>query len=564
MRNLLFLSFILFFTVSLFLSCANTKPPTGGPRDTLAPVLIYADPEMGELNFKGNEIELEFDEFVEAPQLFNKLIITPTIQSKFKSSVNRRSVIIRFNEDEPFEENTTYTLNFQDAIVDITEKNPTDSNRFVFSTGDYLDSLYINGKITNLMTGKVVEEATVALYNANDTLNVFEDKPLYFGKTTSNGVYSIENIKNGRYLLFAFKDQNKNLTLETNSEAYGFYGDTLNLDNSIDSLKIPIQKLNVSEIFVLSKFPTGRYFEINFNKAITDFKLDPEINNLNISANLVDNNKKLRIYNTFETIDSLQTILTVSDSIDQVAIDTFYVKFQPSQREPNPLTLSVKPATNTSIEKEFIAQLKFSKPVESINFDSIYFRYDSLNVIQFTAEDSIEWSQHQDQALIYKSLFNPADTVKNDVNQNGRSENISRTSTEIMFNVGKGAFMGVENDSSESKTLKYSFKIPEQYGSINGSIDTYYNSFIVQLLNNRNDVVSQIINVKNFIFNLIEPGEYRIRVLVDENNNGEWDPGNIKELIEPEKVMFYRDSTTSQETLLLKANWELKDNNINF
>jgi len=113
MRNLLFLSFILFFTVSLFLSCANTKPPTGGPRDTLAPVLIYADPEMGELNFKGNEIELEFDEFVEAPQLFNKLIITPTIKSKFKSSVNRRSVIIRFNEDEPFEENTTYTLNFQ-------------------------------------------------------------------------------------------------------------------------------------------------------------------------------------------------------------------------------------------------------------------------------------------------------------------------------------------------------------------------------------------------------------------------------------------------------------------
>ena len=366
------------------------------------------------------------------------------------------------------------------------------------------------------------------------------------------------------YLLFAFQDQNKDLKLETSKEAYGFYGDTLSLNQSVDSIFLPIQKLNTRDIIILSKFPIGRYFDINFNKAISDFVLESANENIDIIANLLEGQEKLRVYNTFENIDSLETFLTVTDSIDQVAQDTFYIKFNPSEREPNPLTYSIKPNNNSAIETDFVGVLNFSKPVASINYDSIYFVYDSLTNVDVSATDSLVWSEHRDRLIMYKTLFNPADTISASTNTENENGSNKRTSPEIAYYSGKGAFIGFEQDSSQQKSLTYNFKIPEQYGTIKGNIDTEYISFIVQLLDNRNKVVSQIINDRNFVFDMIEPGEYRIRILVDENNNGEWDPGNIHQLIEPERVLFFRDETTNTEKLILKANWELMDNNINF
>ncbi|MFN7331097.1 MAG: Ig-like domain-containing protein, partial [Bacteroidota bacterium] len=158
MRTLIHLVIILF----LLARCANQTSPTGGPQDKKPPVLIKSFPKDNQRNFVGKTFELEFDEYVQLKNANEEVLITPSLGKKSKIVAKKNRVII--NPEKPLQENTTYTINFRDAVQDLNERNPVYNLRLAFSTGPEIDSLKIVGSVNELFKEQPPDKITVALY----------------------------------------------------------------------------------------------------------------------------------------------------------------------------------------------------------------------------------------------------------------------------------------------------------------------------------------------------------------------------------------------------------------
>jgi hypothetical protein len=218
--------FILLATVLLLQQCAKQTAPTGGPKDAIPPQLVRSNPEKKGVNFKGNEIELTFDELIQLNNPREQLIITPSIGKKFELTAKKNRVTLELNA--PLQENTTYNINFRESIQDLTEKNPA-KIKLAFSTGSYIDSLSVTGFVIDLLTDLRVKNYTVALVQATDTFNIFKHPASWISLTDDAGKFSIENLKPGSYFLYAFEDRNKNLIVDSKTEKYGFKSENINL-----------------------------------------------------------------------------------------------------------------------------------------------------------------------------------------------------------------------------------------------------------------------------------------------------------------------------------------------
>jgi len=543
----LFFSLLIFF---LFNQCANTKNPTGGPRDTIPPSLIYSNPNNFSTNFKGNEIEFEFNEYIEVDQLTNNLIITPRVQSEFKSRYNKNRFTLEFEEDNPFSDSTTYILNFQETIKDINERNPWDSSKFVFSTGNYLDSLSISGTVKDLMTDNPAKEAVVTLYFVDDTLDVFTDKPPYFSNVDEEGIFSITNLKPAAYNIYAFNDENNNLTIDSDSEPYGFINQSIQLDSSINNVNIDLYPLNLNKIRLFTAQSIRNNFDISFNKSLDSYTLSPQDTTIKYFSNLVENKTKIRIYDSNLNLDSIRTKLRVTDSIAQTLDTLLYVKFEESEAPKVDFSQSFKPDNNSGISTDFSAEAKFNKPIISINYDSLYIKYDSIT-LQYLNANHISFNKRNDQVNINIELW--ADSIRYQ----------EETAQPIQFYAGIGTFISVEQDSNQTIKRQYSLFDPTTVGIIKGTIQSEIDSFTIQLLDQQYKVLRSIENQHEYAFNNVQPGTYLIRILFDENMNGSWDPGNIFNNQTPEPVVFFKNPDT-EDKIILKANWEMTDINIQY
>lgn len=209
--------------VFLLTSCARQSAPTGGPKDTIPPVLVRAIPPNEAINFNDKEIQLLFSETVILNAPKEQLIVTPTIGKEYKIVNRKNSVILTF--EDPLEDSTTYTFNFRESVQDITEKNPVRNLQLAYSTGTYIDSLSIEGTVFDMLRGKEIKDATVALHVENDTFNILEDPASYFTKTDEKGKFKISHLKPDNYYLYAFEDKNRNLIVNSRTESYGFKSD---------------------------------------------------------------------------------------------------------------------------------------------------------------------------------------------------------------------------------------------------------------------------------------------------------------------------------------------------
>ncbi|MDZ7604739.1 MAG: Ig-like domain-containing domain [Cyclobacteriaceae bacterium] len=289
-------SIITIFFISAITRCANVTAPTGGPKDTIPPSMVNSIPLNKSINFKDNTIYLEFDERIKEDKLKDQLIITPVITGKYENTIKKN--LFKMTFDEPFADSTTYTLNFREGIQDISESNPSLTNKFTFSTGSFIDSLTVYGLTTNLLNSDTIENAIVGLFRVEDTVNIFNGSPYYFSQTDEKGYYSIENIKNGKYIAAAFTDTNKNLKLDFKSESYAFKKDTLVLDSIPIELNFKLYKLDITPFRQTTALPTGIYYEINFNKYVIDFIQNPiDTTTQKLYANLSKQNKSIRFYN---------------------------------------------------------------------------------------------------------------------------------------------------------------------------------------------------------------------------------------------------------------------------
>ncbi|MFT4643835.1 MAG: hypothetical protein ACI8ZX_000231, partial [Planctomycetota bacterium] len=196
--SLLLLSILLF-------SCAEIVAPSGGEKDTQPPKVKKSSPENYTTNFNSNKIEIKFDEFIKLNSGGGNILISPSLENKPKFELIGKKVIIIFKEKLLKE--TTYIINFGSSIKDNNEGNILKDYKFIFSTGSFIDSLKIEGKVLNAFNKEAVDNVLVALYKKDED-SVLYKKPLYFTKTNKEGQYSLENLKSNSYQIVALEDKN--------------------------------------------------------------------------------------------------------------------------------------------------------------------------------------------------------------------------------------------------------------------------------------------------------------------------------------------------------------------
>lgn len=567
--------FILIISVAFIISCAQQGNPTGGPKDTIPPTLLESYPEDKTLNYTSKEFKFIFDERITADKLKQSLIITPFTENKFEFKVKKNQLLIAF--EESFDSLTTYTLNFADGVTDVTEKNPAINLKLAFSTGPIIDSIYVSGVVTDLYKNEPLDQILVTLYHISDTLNLLTGKPRYFTKTDEDGNFLIENIKDGKYRIYAFDDKNNNMTNEPDEEAHGFLADTLDLSTSRTDINIRTQLLNINPLRFSRGKTSGIYYDIVYNKYIEEYDIKLYRNPKRLPVpknNLIDANKSIRMYYDSAYIhdkDSIGLIINAYDSLENQSIDTVFVKFRESKRKAATFNATLTPSNNSKIDPRLELKFQFDKPIDHFNQDSIRFQYDTL-YYNILPDSLFQWNKNQTELKIKVELNRTffkkkidslsmmyADTANKDSIYVLRRNYLSRIDTLSQFFVTPAsAFISTENDSSKSFIHKYSFKRSEDFGSVSGTVNTQHASYILQLVTTGYKVVKSLKSPTKYYFGNIKPGKYTFRILLDTNEDGIWDYGNLLQNKEAEPIFFY------EEEFDLRANWQLENIDISF
>ena len=532
--------------------CANQGAPGGGPEDLTPPKLIETIPANETLNFDGEEITLTFDEWVTVEQLGSQLIVSPRLGKTPTYRIKKNSVIIELQE--PLQDSTTYVFNFREAIKDITKGNAAVNLTLSISTGNFIDSMQVNGMVMNYFENEPLADATVGLYPKGDTLDLFTGQPTYFATTDGSGHFKIQNIRAGDYSIFAWKDENSNLMANARNEAYGFLTDTISLrGDSIGPITILTQSVDTQPLKVNSSRPSGQYYQVTYNKPLTKYSIDYLNREETVPYNLVDDKKVIRFYKPIPK-DSIGVIITAYDTLMQTQVDTFHVKFIESQRPAANFTITTNPKTSTQVAQENVMKFTFSKPVATTLQDSIYWQLDSTTRIQATINPTA-WNASKDiwdlsiplPDSVTKTSYEQSDTL----HQNPIAERIPLTGS-ITLILPFGTFISVEGDTLAKTEVALQKINPEETATIRGKLNSPYTNHTIQLIKD-GAIAREISAVTNYEFKNVIPGDYKLRVLVDKDGDGIWEPGNILTNTEPEPVFFYPDQIT------LRANWERSD-----
>ena len=549
-----------FICLLFFLSCARQTAPTGGPKDTIPPVLLKAIPHQGQTNYQNKSVELTFNEMLLLNNPKEQIIIIPDVGKDFDVSTKKNKLSITFEND--LNENTTYSLNFRDAVQDITEKNPTKNLKLAFSTGNYIDSLSISGVVYDILKSKEIEDATVALFQS-DTFDIFQHKPSYFSKTDKKGTFIIDNLKPGRYHLYAINDKSNNLIVESKSEPYGFLSKTLNLTKDTANITLHINHLDTRPLKITSARPSGTFFNIKTSKTISHYTVT---SNTNIISSFTEDQENIRIYNTFHDLDSIQIQLHIQDSIYQTIDTTIYAKFSQRTLSPEPFTATPSDFRVIGTKGILSGKIQFNKPIHSINYDSTFYQIDSTTLVRITPEHltldtprNLLTIHTTFDRMLLQTINTPSPQDK-PRRQLPAPPNTTSTNTKPAIShqsiFSRNSFISIENDSSTAirQTLKPTTF--ETTGIILVKIQTDNPNFIVQLLTRDYQVLETRINESSINFEDLEPSTYQIRLIIDSDGNKAWSPGNFYDNKQPEPITYYR--TEKQETIInLKANWEL-------
>jgi len=518
----------------LFGRCAQVVSPTGGKKDSIAPKLIESIPLNKTLNFKENRVELFFDEYVIVDNITQKLIITPEADNPYTYKLNGTSVVLNFKKQ--FQDSTTYTLNFGDAIKDFAERNPAKNLKLVFSTGNSLDSGRVYGSVKDVRTSKPILDVLVGLYNISDTLNPAKQKPFYFSRTDSSGVFSIENVQAKTYTMIAIDDKNRNMLFNAKDERIGFISKPVNAGSDSLNYQINMSISDNSPLKIQRTLPKVNNYTVVFSKPIEQVKVT--FMNKDTLPYVTENGLQIKFFNVQPHPDTTMIKLTVMDSLGKTTDFDQKIAFlapRGKERQRDPFTVTSEPQQNKPLSSNFTYKLTFSKPIQTINTKSIQLISDSLT---HETLDILKWG------------WNPYHT---ELTINARS--FAKDS--IRWDFPKGSIISVEGDTLSRLLSKHPVLKEEDYGIISGNVihsDTS-NHFIVELVDEQYKVLQSFYRTP-YTFRQIPQGKYFLRVIIDKNNNRRWDSGQIDENRQPEAIIYM------PEKMLIKSNFELNDVNI--
>lgn len=518
--------------------CATVNSPEGGPKDTTAPVLVSSNPKDQQLNVKTNLITLEFDEEVQQNNLKKELLITPNLENTYKVRSNKNQLILEFQK--AFQDSTTYILNFRKGIQDITEKNVAQDLKLAFSTGSFIDSSRVKGTVVNLLTAEPLKEAIVAMYPADDTLSIRKNKPYYQTETNGTGEFTFTNIREGAYRIYALQDQNNNALYDNENERIAYLQSPIKVTPEEQQVELRAVKIDTKAPILLKRDRFADRFSGAYNEGVVTVDIKKEGSPKDtLSYKLGTDGRRIELFKT-QNFSGGKVIITAVDSSRNIASDTIQIEFTTRyQQNINGAQIKVvnnnrdnytyKPGQELTIELQAPFRITGTTPVSIIT--------DSVSSIPLNYPTDIK---------------------------------LDRTATELTFTVPKlrtrvdpysitldsTQIIPVEGPRFSLPELQFQITEEGGTGSVTGKLITKYKSYTIQLINSNNKVVDEVHNSIRYNFKNNQPGEYRIRVMIDENNNGRWDGPDPTFERNPERVYFH------PEKINIRANWVLEDVNI--
>ena len=530
--SLLFAFLSLGISLVFLQSCAQMASPTGGKKDTLAPVVINSIPLNQSKNYKGKKIELNFNEYVAVKNLNQELLITPSI-GNYETRIRPMGLTLVL--DSTLKDSTTYTFNFRNAIEDIAEQNKGKNVKLVFSTSNSIDSLKIQGQVKHLLTNKKVDNVTVGLYPYTDTLSIDKAKPYYFVRTDTSGTYALENLAAGKYYIAAFEDGNNNLLYNSAKESVDFITEPFIDLNKNETRDFKIALQNQDALKLSKTTTTAKTVLYEFNRGIAAAEL--RFSSTEKPIYQIENNRYLRIYaGNLNKADTLKIEAALEDSIGRKYELSLKAKFRELAKkdkpETTPLGFDVFPKAGTLIVATDSVLIIFPKPVSKWDSKKVHILTENDDDLTFP-DEAFSWNKFQN-ILTIKSDFLPL------VNK-------------FTLSLSKTAFVGPEADSTQEFKQLITRLDTEETGSIEGGFRTPGN-YIYQLL--RGDKFEKAYEQKSTSscsFQNIQPGIYTLRAIVDTNKNGQWDIGNYKTKTKSEPIYYF------DTKIKLKANFQLSD-----
>lgn len=528
--NLLILLGLL-FTFSLFNGCASVQSPTGGPRDTIQPAIVNETPKNLSKNFASKKIEIEFDEFIKLSNEFTEISISPALE--YPPSFRAKKELLTIEFEKELEKNTTYTINFGKAIADVNESNILKNYTYVFSTGNEIDSLSLSGKVINALTKEKVKDVTVFILPVSQDSLFGKKKASFYTGTDTSGNFKLSNLREDTYRIYALNEQGGGDRIFNNyNEEIGFLTDPLKLNKDTSGLILRLFKeLPVTFIVTDRKIEPDGKISMIFNKSIEKPQvtiLEPAELNTKKTVEFSNTKDSVSIWLPEITFDSIK----VQVNSDKQSLDTIILRRNKRDTYNKSLTI-IDNLTGTKLKPSSDLTIRFSAPIQNMQ----------TNLISLL-EDSVQVTGMQ----IIKSTTDP---------RNYQIKYPWKLKKQYILNLKENAFTDVVNNKSKLYNRKFELDTEDNYGSISVKLivpDTN-KTYIVQWLGEKNDVKREDKISKNSTLNYTRypTAKYFIRIIYDENKNGQWDTGNVKSKIQPEK------SWTFEKTIVLRPNWDLEE-----
>lgn len=523
--------YILFLGVILLTSCAKRGSITGGLKDTLAPVLKSSLPKNFSTQFKGNQIKLTFDEYIKLKDLNKQLVISPPMKHEPIITPTVASKFINIQIKDTLLPNTTYSINFGQSIADNNEGNPYNQFKYVFSTGDYIDSLALGGRIKDAYDKEVTNFVSIMLYEMNETYTdsiIYKETPRYVTNTLDSlQTFRLENLKAGKYMLVALKDLNNNNKFNPQNEKIGF-------------IKYPITIPN-DTVFELElfqeKLPLKAYKpkQASGNRLLVGYDGKQNFKNSKPKIVLKDNGTILEtIVTQFPKKDSLQ------------------VWYQPIKADSLQMEVS-----NETYQKTFSFKIKDQKK-DSLNITAL--QSGKLNFRdRFTLESEtplVQFDSTKIKIINKDSLAVKYTTEYDDFNQrlyfDFKKEPLEKYSITLLPNAVSDFYKNT-ND-----TLSYRLSTSElaDYGNLTIDLKNVKRfPIIVELTNKKGDVIiasAYSEGETKIEFNSLNPAMVSLRAIYDDNKNKEYDPGIFLEKKYSEEVIYF------SKEIDVRANWDVE------
>ena len=593
---------VMLFGALLLTKCASTMVPTGGPKDTLPPVIVYMEPDNFTTNvdtLRPPKIYVEFNEYVQIKDQQKELYTSPAM--KKKPSVARRGRGIVVTIKDTLRPNTTYAINFGSSIQDNNESNPLHSMRYVFSTGPEIDSMYMSGYTADSYKADSVSKSFIYFFIADSVeqpqewdSTMFKYKPQVIARAEKNGIFIAQNLKPVNYRIYAFEDTNGNMEYEPSVDQIGFLDTTYNpmympgFTIWYDSLRhYPSaepqlyfrmfmdrrfarqvlsgqERVNRHKALIYFGAPNPEVTKIEFDSIPSDKVIyDPQTVGkdtvalwFNIPAEELPDTIKGRI--TYFKHDSINNLVESEDKLRLAWVKT---ESKSEREEREKLEKEREKAEREGREWEepekknpFKVTIPSSGEVNKykhvdFEFDYPLTKFDTTALLFTMTTETITEPQNVKYTILRDTLNRRKFQL--------RAEWEPKAKYELVMPAGM--FENIAAETNDTIKCTYTASDPEKYAIVNIKVrGTHPRArYILQITNAQGRVQRELADVTpgSYTFEYVSPGDIMLRVVEDMNANGKWDTGDMVLMRQPERTEIYKNDD-GIETITTKENWE--------